>query len=519
MENIIDFHDVQGNIMINYAEFGYFKSRYLFIEVKHIDCGRAFVKDLIPLVTPSVLSKNTILPAATLNISFTYNGLKELGLPQLTLQSFPEEYAMGIRNRTAILDDIGTSKPDNWDEVYREDIHILISIDARNDEDIEKRFQEIEKIIAKHSDEKGIRLIEGCKNTDKSITKYQEASVLYSEKGYPTAKEHFGYTDGISNPFFKGMTEEMGDVMGGGKKIAYGDPKCPANWGAIETGEFILGYRDEANEYPAASIPKLLSKNGSFMVFNKFHENVGKFNEYLDSATEKYGIEKEELAAKFVGRWRNGAPITSFPKKEDADNIALERQKAYSAINKATTAEEVEIAKAKFNEINKHFTAFDYDEDIKGSRCPVGAHARRANPRGSLEFGNKEAFDTPAALDNRRRLIRRGLPYGTSTPESNDGEHGTIIITIVANIKRQFEFVIQQWLNYSNDFNLANDKDTITGNQEKDNGRMVIEGDEKTPPKFLMNIPQFIETRGGVYLFIPSITALNLIADGMVDPT
>jgi hypothetical protein len=32
-------------------------------------------------------------------------------------------------------------------------------------------------------------------------------------------------------------------------------------------------------------------------------------------------------------------------------------------------------------------------------------------------------------------------------------------------------------------------------------------------------MPQFVETRGGEYFFIPSLTALRMIAMGTVDPT
>ncbi|MDW3191190.1 MAG: hypothetical protein R8G66_02460 [Cytophagales bacterium] len=518
MDNVIDYYDVQGNIMINYAEFGYIKSRYVFIKITIGEDGRKFIKEIAPLITSSALMQNgTIsLPEVTTNVSFTYNGLKILGVPILSLHAFPDEYVMGIRNRTSILGDNSASGPEHWDDVYRDDIHMFMSMDAKDDESLVKRYESIASIVDQID---GVELIQGCNNGRKELDKFQEASVLYDENGFPTAKEHFGYTDGISNPFFKGMTPEMGEVIGGGKKLNYNNPMVEENWGPIETGEFILGYRDEANEYPAAPIPKLLSKNGSFMVFNKFHENVGKFNEYLDTASEKYNIDKEELAAKFVGRWRNGAPMTTFPTQKAADEIADERQKAIFALNTAKTPEELAKAHEKFKEVNRHFIGFDFFDDIPGSRCPVGSHIRRANPRGALEFNSKDAFSTPAALDNRRRMIRRGLPYGIATMESNEGEHGTIIMTIVANIKRQFEFVVQQWLNYGNDFKLANDKDPITGNQDEDGGRLIIEGDEKQLPKYLAGIPRFIETRGGVYLFIPSLTAIKYISEGIVDPT
>ncbi len=520
MENTLDYYDIQGNILLNYAEFGYIKARYLFFEITNGQKGRDFVEAIQPYITTiPAPEKDIILPVATTNIGFSYNGLKQLGLPVLSLQSFPDEFIIGMRGRRAILGDDETSHPEYWDDVYKEDIHIFVSIDARNEANLEKRYQEILSLI---NDNEGVKLLAG--HSREQSLPYQAASALY-ENGIPTAKEHFGYSDGISNPFFKGMTEEMGSLLGGGKKSTikkngYGNPEHDSTWEPLETGEFILGYKDEAQEYPLAPTPPLLSKNGSFMVFSKFHENVGKFNQYLNEAAEHFPGGKEALAAKFVGRWRNGAPLTTFPHQADADKVAMERQEAILAMNIAKTPEEKLAARSRFREVNKKFIAFDYQDDISGSRCPVGAHTRRANPRGSLEFGVDGAFNSPSALDDRRRLIRRGLPYGVApSPDSNDGEHGTIIMTIAASIKRQFEFVFQQWMNYGNDFRLANDRDPIVGNHVEDKGRMVVQGDAETAPRFLSNIPRFIETRGGEYLFIPSLTALKMIGEGIVDPT
>ena len=536
MKDLLDYHDIQGNILVNYAEFGFIKARYLFFNVKNVEHGMDFVKEVRKLVTPASLwTKGEVtlpweLPAATTNIAFTYNGLKRLGLPVLTLQSFPDEFIIGMNGRRTILGDDGQSSPKYWDKIWKnpEQVHMFISIDARTEEDRENRYKQILDLLSRF---KGVELLDGHRTENKGKTLcYQDAAALNDSRGFPTNKEHFGYADGISNPFFKGMTEEMGSVMGGGKKngpkLGYGNPELTSTWAPLETGEFVLGYKDEAMEYPVAPTPPLISKNGSFMVFSKFHENVGKFNDYLNSEGAKFPGGKEALAAKFSGRWRNGAPITSFPTQEKADEIASQRQKDVGEIGRAIAEKNVAsfiASRTNFNEINKKFVAFDYDKDSDGSRCPVGAHCRRANPRGSLEF-EKNAFDTPSALDNRRRMIRRGLPYGISRdPGSNDGEHGTIIMSIVSSIKRQFEFVFQQWLNYGNDFKLANDKDPIVGNHAEINGlgqgRMIVQGEKTNPPQFLSKIPLFVETRGGEYFFIPSLTALKMIGDGIVDPT
>ncbi|OIN58812.1 Dyp-type peroxidase [Arsenicibacter rosenii] len=524
MEVRLNYTDIQGNILAHSVEFGFFKARYLFFSINKVDNGRAFVRQLLPLITSAAVwlsEENTRATAVTTNVAFTYNGLKQLGLPVLSLQSFPDEFIVGMRGRRTILGDDGRSDPECWDKVWHEDIHVFVSIEAREDQALEQRYAQILAMAAEIGE---IHLLDGHRTAVDGVTlPYQQASVLY-EKGIPTAKEHFGYSDGISNPFFEGMPDDLGNVMGGGKKVRYGDPEQPSTWAPLQTGEFILGYQDEAQEYPVAPTPPLLAKNGSFMAYSKFHEYVGRFNAYLDTCGAVFPGGKEALAAKFVGRWRNGAPLTSFPNEADANAIALKRQLALAAINTAKTTDELVNARAAFKEINKKFTAFDYSKDIEGSRCPVGAHTRRANPRGSLEFGQDKAFNTPSALDDRRRMIRRGLPYGIAPdPASNNGDHGTIVMSICASIKRQFEFVFQQWLNYGNDFKLANDKDPILGNHDELNGvpqgRMVVQGDQDTAPYFLSQIPRFIETRGGDYFFIPSLTALNSIGEGIVDPT
>jgi deferrochelatase/peroxidase EfeB len=151
----------------------------------------------------------------------------------------------------------------------------------------------------------------------------------------------------------------------------------------------------------------------------------------------------------------------------------------------------------------------------------MGAHIRRANPRTALEFGQTLAFEAPSALANRRRIIRRGLPYGDSSVRDDAGDHGIIFMAINASLRRQFEFVQQQWMNYGNDFRLANERDALVGNHPPEGGSMIVQSDPKSPapPFFCNRLPRFVETRGGDYFFIPSLTALRMIGEGNIDPT
>jgi deferrochelatase/peroxidase EfeB len=157
--------------------------------------------------------------------------------------------------------------------------------------------------------------------------------------------------------------------------------------------------------------------------------------------------------------------------------------------------------------------AFAYANDPAGARCPLGAHVRRANPRDALGFGGRTM--------SRRRLIRRGITYGKylapdQQDEEQDEERRGIIFIAFNSGFDQFEFVQRVWMNFGDDFEQGNDTDPIAGSRKE--GRMMIPGDEETgrQPFTCFDIPSFVETRGGDYFFVPSLTGLSLLASGRV---
>lgn len=93
-------------------------------------------------------------------------------------------------------------------------------------------------------------------------------------------------------------------------------------------------------------------------------------------------------------------------------------------------------------------------------------------------------------------------------------------MVLCANIFRQFEFVQQQWIQYGLDFNVGNNTCPLLGNHDH-HKRHVIPSDPATgkPPYVMNKLKTFVETRGGDYFFIPSVTALRMMAMGIVDPT
>jgi Dyp-type peroxidase family len=456
----LDVTDIQGFAMRGY-NFPF--ARFLFLEVPDPNKGRECVARLIEHVTTGERWDQG-KPKTTVNVAFTYRGLAALGVPEASLLSFPVEFVQGMKARAAILSDIGKNSPHHWDPVWHKGVHAWLAVFGLTQPDLERKCSELHVLL----EEGGGATVIGSQN----------AGAL-EINGQFTSKEHFGYTDGFGNPEYLGLEKDA--QPGQGKLTADG------KWTPLATGELLLEYADEAGELPVAPLPHLLACNGTFMVYRKLHQNVATFRRYLSEKSKFYPGGLEKLASKFIGRWRDGTPVELSPDKPNPQIVQDPNQ-------------------------NVNFT---YGNDLDGTRCPVGAHVRRTNPR--------DAFRFDGALVNRRRISRRGMPYGPYIPEdqpgSDDGEHGIVFMALNASIFRQFEFVQQQWIEYGNDARQGNDKDVLIGNHGG-HGKLMIQGsaDPLNPPFMCGALPNFVELRGGDYFFIPSITALRMIAAHSVDP-
>jgi Dyp-type peroxidase family len=453
--------DIQGFVLRGY-NLPY--ARFFFLRLEQAAPARKLIARLLGDVTTGQRWQGA-KPQSTLNIAFTHAGLARLELPAATLLTFPVEFQQGMKERAVILGDTGVNSPDHWDEVWRQErVHAWIGIHGLTPEALDSRC---------------LSLLELMNDTGGAIVLDTQDAAAAFNHGNQTTREHFGFIDGFGNPEYVGV--ERSSQPGQGKLMPDG------TWMPLATGELLLGYADEAGELPQAPVPHLLASNGTFMVYRKLHQNLATFRNYLDQQAALYGGGKEKLAAKFIGRWRDGTPLELSPDRPDP-SIVQDPGRS---------------------------TNFTYGDDAAGTRCPVGAHIRRVHPRDAFGFNGR--------LIDRRRITRRGLPYGRfaaeGEPVSDSDERGIIFMALNANFARQFEFVQQQWVQYGNDARLGNDKDMLMG-QHGGHGRYAIQGDTSStnPPFLCTNLPDFVALRGGDYFFIPSITALGMIAMGLVDP-
>ncbi|MFQ3664802.1 MAG: hypothetical protein SNJ79_02020, partial [Sphingomonadaceae bacterium] len=324
----------------------------------------------------------------------------------------------------------------------------------------------------------------------------------------PLPTEHFGFNDAIGDPVF------LGQYPGGAewqKCRGQGAMDGAGTWRPLATGEFILGWPDESQEVAGMPMPLDFARNGTFFCYRKLHQDLVAWDDWVESRAALlagvWGIPdleqaRETLLAKMAGRWRDGVPLV-----------------------RASTWSQWQEARAKLAAMSRaeqtaYLTEFGYREDRSGLKCPVTAHIRRSNTRDALDplwDAEKPEGRLGSALNNRRRILRRGLPYGGR--DDPDGEHGIVLLAYCADLFRQFEFVQQQWLNYGLDFDAGNDSCPIVG-AHREGGRFVIASEDPAKPPFIAGgLRPFVTTRGGDYFFQPSMTALRMIGQGLVDPT
>jgi Dyp-type peroxidase family len=269
----------------------------------------------------------------------------------------------------------------------------------------------------------------------------------------------FGWRDGFSQPVVEGSGAET----------------LPGDGRPIKAGEFVLGYPSETGHPLPMPTPEALGRNGTYVVFRKYRSHVAAFTQFLrDNAhTDE---ERELLAAKLVGRWRSGAPLALSPER---DAPAL-------------------------GEDPRRINDFDYADDSRGLRTPLGSHIRRMNPRATrLEVLSDV---------NIRRIIRRSTSYGQPLPATalrDDGKaRGLDFIALGARAIDNVEFLQSEWVNSGNFMGLGKEKDPLISLQDK-RAHFTVPG---SPPRRVHGIQSFNTLLGGEYFFLPSLSAIHWLA-------
>jgi Dyp-type peroxidase family len=436
----VELDDIQATVL-RYRPEPYYGT-HVMLHVEDARAGRQFLRDLTPHVDSAAEWWQAAEP--WIAVAVTYSGLAALGVPEGSLQSFPEAFRVGMAARAHELRDYGVNNPKRWEPEFTSGaIHLGVSVFS----DSEEAWRRTMDMARRHYQGRpGLTVV-----------------TAQDFGAQPGGLNPLGYRDSIGQPAIEGSGVEP----------------LPGQGAAIKAGEFILGYPGEAGVPLPAPRPDVLGRNGSYVGLRKYQSRVGAFNRFLQ-ANAQTDDERELLAAKLVGRWRSGAPLTLAPDRDDA----------------ALGADPLR---------NNNFT---YAADPDGRQVPRGAHMRRMNPR--------DTEMTVLADVKIHRIIRRsttfGVPYdpGALSEQDDETPRGLYFIFLSAKAMATMEFLQQEWINNGNFMGLGDERDPNVGLQE-DGATFTIP--QEPVRRRIHGIETFNVLRGGEYFFLPSLAALRWLGE------
>ena len=125
---------------------------YILLRIDDRRAGREMLRRVIPAIA-SAASPTSPAGEAWVSAVLTFQGLKALGVPQDSLDSFPAEFQQGMAARAADLGDVGENAPDKWEKpLGTPDVHVglvAVATDTARLEALLERartaYQEIER--------------------------------------------------------------------------------------------------------------------------------------------------------------------------------------------------------------------------------------------------------------------------------------------------------------------------------------------------------------------------------------
>jgi deferrochelatase/peroxidase EfeB len=468
MNTDLDLADLQGNILRGYGKP---YVRHLVLTVGNAAAARRWLLDATsgdantsPQITTAEPWGDDRLTTCV-NVGFTHAGLAALGVPAASLDSFPHEFVAGMAARNLMLGDTGASDPSNWKDEWRNTtrVHLMISVHSEHDR---QRGETADRILAAEHG-RAFRLL-----------------AALDGEGFDEGVVHFGYRDSIAQPQFYGVHDP--DARRDDQPF-------------VEVGAMLLGHATPVENLRwQVPQPNVLGMNGSFNAFRVLEQKVQEFEDFLTASAQQLmagplaeqvlppGVEatwsppttrleamRELVAAKLLGRWRNGVPLALSP----------------TSPTPTPPIDETEL------------NNFGYAADPDGQRCPIASHIRRSNPR--------DARIVQRNTNHARRIVRRGIPYGpVYDPATPHIERGLLGSFVCASLTGQFEALQYDWMNLGlQDPRITGSNDPLLGNNEPDFSSFTFPvGNEMVT---FRGFQRFVHTRGGAYLFQPSISAIR----------
>lgn len=450
----VDPGNIQGLVLQPYR---YKLARYLLFGFPTDSGAKGFLRALLPRLTRGGASLNGSLPLLV-NVALTYSGLKKLGQSSDFLGSLDpmlEEGPSGVS-----LGDVSGSESDpiNWWEQQFDTaaIHCMVQIFSRELATLENGTADVGTL----AEQFGLQELVPHRNRTR-----------LDGQAIAGGKVHFGYKDGISQP-----------------NVCWKD--APLGPGQLHYRHFLLGYATpDVYSSPGSGPVAEILRDSSYAVLRWIYQDVSSFNRFLENQGPALAPHlppadaQELLAAKLVGRWRDGTPLVLSPNRSDE---VLANSDAFSFLT----------------------------QDPNGFKCPFSAHIRICNPR-------DQALGAAQAGDGIPRIIRRGIPYGPPMDclktEDDGVDRGLLGFFICSSIRRQF-YTLTRWIS-ENSFSPVfgtnrHTQDPLFGNPHYQGAVNAFMIPAESHPVTLNGLPEFVHTKGTAFFLLPSLSALDYLSGG-----
>lgn len=418
--------------------------------------------------TPSIDTRHNQSRAAT--YALTADGLRHCGLGTAEVDKFGIQFNQGMTdpNRVRQLGDAKDVQLD-WSGSCDSQltVHFLLMLYTKFPEDLSDWSNDVS--------EKMSNLGVNVKKTI-ALTPLPETGPI---------REHFGFVDGVSQPLPVDVEEDLVLHSAIEHKMPPKDLNQTRDTHRVNSGDFIFGRLNSYKEFaPSPFIPESQAKglkrgrapngfrdfgyNGTFLVVRQLEQNVHEFWQEYEKLGKQIGMDATLLAERAVGRTMDGDLL--LPKAATENN-------------------------------NRGF----FEHDLLGDGCPLGSHVRRANPRDGLAI-SRGSRQQHLKASNNHRILRRGRNYGPQAEQdeaADNNSRGLFFMCVNTDIRRQFEFIQENWLNSKRFANL-NETDPLLG----------------APGMFTMQHPVLrkkvalgtcVTLKGGEYFFLPSLSSLRFL--------
>jgi deferrochelatase/peroxidase EfeB len=440
----IETEGVQAVVLGNVA--GCPLVRHLIFAVPEAEALRRFVATLYPSLR---FGSNQLAEGerSAINLSLSAAGLKQV-LPADVYAKL--ETAFRDPPDAERLGDAGTSAASSWWEgqFTGDRIGLFVHVFASDDDALEATTAKVVKAAA----DADVAELRPRADGGRLDGRYLAAGP--AGKG---ARLHFGYVDGLSNA-----------------KVAWDG--TPTDARPIDPRAVVLGYNcDSFPCAPARDPAAVLFRDSSYLAFRWIYQDVAAFERFLSDRGPPLfpamapAAAREMLAAKLMGRWRDGTPLVLSP-----DSPAPER-------------------------CDEDFT---FAGDPVGLACPVSAHIRVMQPRGQPLSGMAATTGIP-------QVVRRGMPYGPELDgERDDGiDRGVLGMFVCASIREQF-MRLAAWAirnNFSDAFPAhGKDQDALIGNRAVPGATRTFAIPRAGGVARVDALPDFLRTKATQYLMLPS---------------